>query len=87
MQRPVLQMADPRHTNNRATAFLAFERMGLISLEAGDDFFPIRNRYEPRAKHRAMYDHHFGQFQAAYEQTQPIFEALNRPSPVDRQPE
>ncbi len=80
--RPVEQMDSPRHTNNRATAFLAFERMGILSIDDADRFFPVRHRYLPRPEHRSMYEHLFGNFQQAFEQTRPIFEALNRDSMI-----
>jgi xylulokinase len=76
MNRPVEQMDDPRHINNRATALLGFAELGLASLDDAARFFPIRRRFEPRNKLRAMYDHLFGQFQDAYGQTRPICEAL-----------
>lgn len=74
---PVLQMADPLFLNNRATAFLAFVRRGSAVLDDVDAFCPAGARFEPRAGHRQLYDQLFGQFQVAYDQTRPIFEALN----------
>jgi xylulokinase len=75
--RPVLQMAEPLFLNNRATAFHAFVRLGRVGLDDVDTFCPAGARFEPRAEHRGLYDQLSGQFQAAYEQTRPIFEALN----------
>ncbi len=79
-KRPVLQMDDPRHINNRATAFLAFVEMGVLSLEDSERFFPVRRRYQPAPEHRSLYDDRFAQYQAAFEQVRPICEALNRGS-------
>jgi hypothetical protein len=36
----------------------------------------LATRYEPRADHRAMYDMHQKQFEAAFEALRPISEAL-----------
>ena len=80
MNRPVRQMADPRYVNNRATALLAFDRLGLASLEGSAAFCPIAASYEPRSDTRALYDDLFAVFQETFERTRPIFEALNSPS-------
>jgi xylulokinase len=79
MDRPVRQLADARYVNNRATAFLGFEQLGLVELQQIERLCPIERSYEPRPENRGLYDQLFGQFQAAWEQTRPIFEALNTP--------
>ena len=77
MARPVAQLADARFVNNRATAFLAFVELGALGLDDIGKLCRIKQRYEPRQEHRAMYDAMFAQFVAAFEQNRPIFEALN----------
>jgi xylulokinase len=77
MDRPVAQLADARYVNNRATAFLAFVELGVLGLNDIGKICRIKQRYAPRAAHRAMYDTMFTQFVAAFEQNGPIFEALN----------
>ena len=77
MDRPVHQLAEPRYINNRATALLAFDRLGLASLADVDSFCPVAARFKPRPETRSMYDDLFGAFQIAFEQTKPIFEKLN----------
>jgi len=75
--RPVVQMADPLFLNNRATAFHAFVRLGRVGLDEVDGFCPAGARFEPRSENRDLYDQLSAQFQVAYAQTRPIFEALN----------
>lgn len=75
--RPVEQLADGRHTNNRATALLAFRALGMCDLDALERLCPLRRRYEPHAEVRETYDRLFAQFVASFERLQPIFSALN----------
>lgn len=82
MDRPVVQMAEPRHVTNRATAFLAFERLGTVDRDQHPTFCPIAARFEPRAETRATYDLLFDQFGEIFERTGPIFRALN-PETID----
>jgi len=77
MDRPVHQLAEPRHVNNRATALLAFEQLGLASLDDIETLCRIERTHEPIAENRDVYARLFEQFVAAYEQNLPIFEALN----------
>jgi len=77
MQRPVLQLADARHVNNRATALLAFCELGMSDLDTVDRMCPIRREYEPRAEWRETYDLLFEQFVACFEQLEPVFRKLN----------
>jgi xylulokinase len=77
MDRPVAQLADSRHVNNRGTAFLAFVELGVLQLSDIGKLCRIKRRYDPRPEHRALYDKLFTQFVAAFEQNRPIFEALN----------
>ena len=77
MNRPVAQLADARHVNNRATAFLAFVELGVLGLDDIGKLCRIKRRYQPRPQQREMYDKMFTQFLAAFQQNRPIFEALN----------
>jgi len=77
MHRPVAQLADARHVNNRATAFLAFVELGILGLDDIGKLCRIKRRYQPQSQHREMYDKLFTQFLAAFQQNRPIFEALN----------
>ncbi len=80
MDRPVLQLEDARHVINRATAFLTFERLGLVGLDDLETLCRVRRSYEPRPENREVYDRLQEQFVAAFEQNRPIFEALNSQS-------
>lgn len=77
--RPVLPLADPLHSNNRASALLAFEQLGLAGLDDIERFCPVRHRFEPRREHRPLYDELYGRYRAAYEGLCPVFDALNDP--------
>ncbi len=77
MDRPVHQLAEPRFVNNRGTAFLAFEELGVASLSDVDKVCRIGQTYHPKPENRDTYDRLFEQFVVAWDQNRPIFEALN----------
>jgi len=77
MDRPIHQLAEPRFVNNRGTALLAFEELDLASLDDIDRFCRIKHVYHPVTENRDRYARLFEQFVVAYEQNEPIFEALN----------
>ena len=77
MNRPVHQLAEPRFVNNRGTAFLAFEKLGIASLSEVDKVCKIGHTYQPKPENRKIYDQLFEQFVAAWDRNLPIFEALN----------
>jgi len=77
MNRPVHQLAEPRFVNNRGTAFLAFNELGVASLSEVDKVCKIGKTYQPEPENRDIYDSLFEQFVAAWDQNRPIFEALN----------
>jgi xylulokinase len=77
MNRPVHQLAEPRFVNNRGTAFLAFDQLGITSLSEIEKVCRVAQTYQPRPENRDRYDQLFEQFVAAWDQNRPIFEALN----------
>jgi xylulokinase len=77
MDRPILQLDDPRHVITRATAFLTFEALGRADGAGFADVFPVKRSYESRPETRAIYDQLFEQFLAAFERNRPIFDTLN----------
>jgi xylulokinase len=75
--RPVEQLADARHAINRATALLAFERLGLLGLGGLSRLCPVKREWRPREENHAVHDRLFTQFLAALEASRPVFRALN----------
>jgi len=70
-------LAEPRFVNNRGTAFLAFEELGVASLSEVERVCRIGQTHHPKPENREVYDRLFEQFVAAWDQNRPIFEALN----------
>jgi xylulokinase len=70
--RPVRQLAEPRLTNCRGAAILAFHRLGLVDLDAADALLVTRRRYEPRPALRGLYDDLAGRFVLAHERLGPV---------------
>ncbi len=81
MNLPVRRMEEPRYLNNRATALLALQRLGLGDLDDVESFCPAGAPFEPRPQHRTVYDRMFAAFQSAFEQTRLVFEILNGEGP------
>ena len=77
MGRPLLQLEDPSHCITRATAFLGFERLGLLEMADFPRIRHIRRTYEPRPERSAIYDGLFEQFLVAFDRNRPIFDSLN----------
>ena len=77
MDRPVHQLAESRFVNNRGTAFLAFDELGIASLSEVDKLCRVAHTHHPRPELRERSDRLFEQFVAAWDGNRPIFEALN----------
>ena len=77
MGRPLLQLEEPRHCITRTTAFLGFERLGLLEMADFPRFNRVRRPYEPRPERSSVYDFLFEQFLAAFDRNRPIFDSLN----------
>jgi xylulokinase len=71
--RPVRQLAEPRLTNCRGAALLAFQRLGVRDLADAERLLVERRRYEPRPGLRGLYDDLAGRFALAHERLQPVF--------------
>jgi len=71
--RPVRQLGQPRLTNCRGAALLAFHRQGFLGLDAIQGTLEERRRYEPRAGLRGLYDDVLGRFILAHERLGPVF--------------
>ena len=77
LERPVVQVDEPRYLNAKGAAFVAFVQAGLTDLDQIDRFCPTRRRYEPDPERTGLYTRLFEQFVKAYEQNRSICEALN----------
>jgi xylulokinase len=79
LNRPIHQQADPRNGNVLGMAFLAFLRLGIMSLEDIPRRVAIAHVYDPRPENRAVYDLLFAQFMACQKNLKGVFHALNTP--------
>ncbi len=75
--RPVQQLADARHVINRASAYLTFCDRGEAERSQLETFCSVKQTFEPEPGAAAVYDRLFEQFVRTFEQTRPIFQALN----------
>jgi len=78
MNFPMHQQADPINNNVLGMAFLAFNRLGLMSLDEIDQKVKISRVFEPIEENRRVYENLYKQFRASYAKTQPIFHGLNK---------
>jgi xylulokinase len=74
---PVHQLADPTLAAVRGPAFLAFDKLGIRSLERLADLVPVKRVYEPDPSHRAVYDRMYAGFRAVFKSNKNVFAALN----------
>ena len=56
LDRPVHQLDEPRATNARGAAFLAFVELGAIALDDVPSLLRVRRVFDPQPAHRATYD-------------------------------
>ncbi len=75
---PMHQLANPRLVNVIGAAFLALNRLGLLSLEDIPAKAQIAKVVMPREEYRPVYDRLFQQYLACFKQLRPVFHALNK---------
>jgi xylulokinase len=74
----VHQLDEPRHANSLGTGLLAFERLGIITLDDVLRIPKVRAVFEPNPANRQLYDERSELFEQAFKQTRPLFRSLNR---------
>lgn len=77
---PIHQLADPTHAAVRGPAFLAFDKLGVRSLEELADLVRVKRVFEPNASNRAVYAKMYGGFRELFERNKKVFAALNTES-------
>ena len=77
---PIHQQADPRNNTLLGMAFLAFNRLGLMSLDDVPHKVATARIYEPIPANSKVYDRIYPQFRASLKQLLPIFRTLNKPA-------
>ncbi|CAG0950303.1 xylulokinase [Anaerolineales bacterium] len=75
---PMRQQAEPRTNNLLGVAFLAFNHLGVLSLEDIPRLIKFKQIFEPQEKNRAVYEKMFKQFLAGFNNLKPITHALNK---------
>jgi len=75
---PMQQVEHPRLGNVRGIAFLAFNRLGLLSLDEIPSKVKITKTFEPREEYKEIYDKLYQQFLSSFRKITPIFHALNK---------
>ena len=60
-------------------AFLAFNRLGLMSMEEVPNKVRIRRVFEPIRANQELYDHLYAQFRQCHKRLKPLFHLLNKP--------
>lgn len=75
---PIHQQENPGHNTLLGVAYLAFNRLGLMSLDDIPSKVRIKRIYEPNPANKEVYDHMYTQFRKCTRQLKPIFHALNK---------
>jgi xylulokinase len=77
---PMHQQENPGSNTLLGIAFLAFNRLGLMSLDDIPNKVKTKHIYEPNPANREVYDRMYTQFRKCTKQIKPIFHALNKPT-------
>jgi xylulokinase len=77
---PMYQQENPSNNTLLGVAFLAFNRLGLMSLDDIPNKVRIKHVYEPNPANREVYDRMYTQFRKCTKQLKPIFHTLNKPA-------
>jgi xylulokinase len=75
---PMHQEENPSHNTLLGIAFLAFNRLGMMSLEEIPNKVRTKRIYEPNPENRAVYERMYAQFRKCTKQMKPIFHTLNK---------
>lgn len=74
---PIHQLADPANAAVCGPAFLAFDKLGIRSLEELADLVQVKRVYEPQTSNRAVYERMYAGFRAVFESNKKVFAMLN----------
>ncbi len=66
LERPVHRMVDPRFSPCKGLAYRALVRLGHLEASAKDSFLRVAEVYDPRPRHRDLYDALYARFREAY---------------------
>jgi xylulokinase len=77
---PLHQQENPSNNTLLGMAFLAFNRLGLMSLDEIPNKVRIKRVFEPNPANREVYDRMYLQFRKCAKQLKPIFHTLNKSS-------
>ncbi len=75
---PMYQLEDPSNNTLLGIAFLAFNRLGLMSLDEVQNKVRTKRIFEPIRANQEVYDRMYGQFRKCTKQLKPIFHSLNK---------
>jgi xylulokinase len=75
---PMHQQENPGNNTLLGIAFLAFNRVGLMSLDEIPNKVRIKRVFEPNLANREVYERMYAQFRKCTKQLKPIFHTLNK---------
>jgi xylulokinase len=82
---PMYQQENPSHHSLLGIAFLAFNRLGLMSLEEIPNKVRTKRVYEPNLANKEVYDRMYTYFRQCHKQLKPMFHSLNKPANLTQQ--
>jgi xylulokinase len=75
---PMHQQDNPSNNTLLGVAFLAFNRLGLMSLDEIPNKVRIKRIFEPDPANREVYERMYAQFRKCTKQLKPVFHTLNK---------
>lgn len=80
LDRPIRQIAHPRHANAVGAALAAFTALGELRVDEIPARVKVAAVHQPDPANARVYDAQFAEFLALYRRMKPIYRRLNRPS-------
>ncbi len=82
---PMHQQENAGNNTLLGMAFLAFNRLGLMSLEEVPNKVHTKRVFEPIRANQEIYDHLYAQFRQCHKRLKPMFHSLNKPANLTQQ--
>ncbi len=78
LDRKILQIDDPLNTTLRGNAMLAFNSLGLMSMDGIKKLAKVKKEFTPDSSNRSVYDKMYRQYRELFKCNRKIFRALNQ---------
>lgn len=78
LDRPVLRVEQPQLSNLRGAGLIAWVGLGELGWNDVAECVAVRERIEPNASHRSVYDERYAEFESLYRRNRSMFARMNQ---------